>query len=482
MSEYRPPDKAIKDMTPEELEAFKQYFVDQLSPEERESWAKIGQAFTELSQSPEVQAFKEGIAAVREAAQAATPYIEILRDMLTTGREFLPLFIEELKAAGIEDEETPIEDIGEWLDRPEVKQAIDRATARMGEPIEESPQEILEQATLLSNRFLPMLNGEPTNAIMSMTKKTMKADHFKVKATYEKNGQIITVDSFNELQGALSVPAKKLLHTGVLYLTDTNYYRNKNAATIIPTAQIPLTEYLKANGYPVEPQPGKDEKAEAKRINNLMKTLTRQIRQDLHDLKTITWTGKGTGRNRGDYAEMSLLSSFRVSIKSDTIRVNFDVDMAKYLVNAYQMQFPVVLLLHDNRNPNSYPIGYKLALHNSMDTNFARGTDSTLSVQTLLKEAPEIPTIEELKEKGRRDWKAQIKKKLEKSLDDNINIGLISKWEYRHPKTGKVFTEKTAQRLSWDEYILLMVDFIMVAPPDQSERRAAKEADRQAKQ
>ena len=481
MSNYKPPNKAIKDMTPEELEAFKQYFIEQLSPEERESWAKIGQAFSELSQSPEMQIIKDGVTAIRDAAQQAAPYIEILRDMLTTGREFLPLFIEELKAAGIDDQDT-VTDIGEWLDRPEVRQAIDRATARMGEPIKESPQEIIEQASLLSSRFLPMLNGEPTNAIMSMTKKTMKTDHFKVKATYEKNGQIITVDSFNELQGALSVPAKKLLHTGILSLTDNNFFRNKNANTIIPTAQIPLTEYLKANGYPVEPQPGKDEKAEAKRISNLMKTLTRQIRQDLHDLKSISWTGKGTGRNRGDYAEMSLISSFRVSIKSDNIRINFDVDMAKYLVNAYQMQFPVVLLLHDNRNPNSYPIGYKLALHNSMDTNYARGTDSTLSVQALLKEAPEIATIEELKAKGRRDWKVQIKKKLEKSLDDNISIGLISKWEYRHPKTGKTYTEKTAQRLSWDEYIILMIDFIMTEKPDQTERRAAREAERQAKQ
>ena len=178
MSNYKPPNKAIKDMTPEELEAFKQYFIEQLSPEERESWAKIGQAFSELSQSPEMQIIKDGVTAIRDAAQQAAPYIEILRDMLTTGREFLPLFIEELKAAGIDDQDT-VTDIGEWLDRPEVRQAIDRATARMGEPIKESPQEIIEQASLLSSRFLPMLNGEPTNAIMSMTKKTMKTKKTK---------------------------------------------------------------------------------------------------------------------------------------------------------------------------------------------------------------------------------------------------------------------------------------------------------------
>lgn len=110
-----------------------------------------------------------------------------------------------------------------------------------------------------------------------------------------------------------------------------------------------------------------------------------------------------------------------------------------------------------------------------MDSNAAAGTDCTISVRALLEEAPDITTIEELRKKGRRDWKKQIKEKLEQALNKNISPApLLKRWEYRSPSTGARYTPAEASTLSWDEYITLMVDFTMVEEPDQEARRAAR--------
>ena len=79
-------------------------------------------------------------------------------------------------------------------------------------------------------------------------------------------------------------------------------------------------------------------------------------------------------------------------------------------MNAYIMQYPTALLKHDNRKPNAYVIGRKMAFHNSNDQNRAAGTDSTLSVKSLLAAAPEIPTIDDIKARGQRSWKLPLMK------------------------------------------------------------------------
>ena len=167
-------------------------------------------------------------------------------------------------------------------------------------------------------------------------------------------------------------------------------------------------------------------------------------------------------------------------MKGTTLTINFDIDIARYLIQASMMQWPTALLQHDNRDFNGYAIGRKLALHHSMDSNAAAGTDCTISVRALLEEAPDITTIEELRKKGRRDWKKQIKEKLEQALNKNTlpSIPLLKRWEYRSPSTGTRYTPETAAALSWDEYITLMVDFTMAEEPDQEARRAARAAEK----
>ena len=357
----------------------------------------------------------------------------------------------------------------------------------MGTLAEMTPEQVSKFITdhLLSNAYLPMLNGAPVNDLMRLSTKGLKGDEYTKNAsvTYE-DGHKITIERIDKLLSLLSTPAKKLIDTSLLYLTSVNYYRARRDS-INPTVEIPLIEYGEKNGYVLTPKKmltPEEQKAENRRVAERLKDLKKNIRRDLRDLSSVVWSGEETkGPNKGDYKDMRLISSH--SISQGYIRVNFDIDAANYLVNSYLMQYPTALLKHDNRNPNAYVIGRKLAFHNSNDQNRAIGTESTLSVKSLLKAAPEIPTIDDLQNRiskktgrGQRNWKDKIKKPLEAALDANVNVGLISKWEYRDPTNGKTYTAEKAQAMTWAQYERLMVDFVMVDAPDQIERRAAKAA------
>lgn len=343
-----------------------------------------------------------------------------------------------------------------------------------------TPEQITGQLAdnLLASNYLPMLNGAPSNELMQLTKKDFHPDGFTKNATYTtKDGHKITIERFDKLQGILSTSAKKILDTALLYLTSGNFYRGSRA-NIMPTVEIPLKEYGEANGYQLTPQimaTPAEQTAENKRVNERVKELKKTLRRDLRDISSILWTGEETrGRNKGDYKEMRIISSHGIS--KGLIRINFDIDAAAYFVNSYIMQYPTALLKHDNRKPNAYIIGRKIAFHNSNDQNRAAGTDCTLSVNSLLASTPDIPTMDDIKARGQRNWKDKIKKPLEIALDENVSIGLLSKWEYRDPKTGTTYNPDTAQPLTWTQYSRLKVDFSMIDAPEQAERRAAKTA------
>lgn len=339
-----------------------------------------------------------------------------------------------------------------------------------------------EAGDLFTQAYLPMLNGALSTDLMQLVTRGMKADTFTRTATFTtRDGHKISIENFDKLQAALGTPAKKLFDTAVSYLTDTNFYR-AGRDHITPTVEIPLVEYGEACGYELTPRvmaTDEEQKEENERARQRVKDFKKDVRANLRDLSSILWTGEETkGRNRGDYKEMRIVSSH--SIRDGVIRINFDVDAAAYLINAYVMQLPTALLSIDNRNPNAYAIGRKLAFHNSNDQNRAKGTESTLSVEKLLLSAPNIPTYDEMLEGGQRNWKLRIKKPLEAALEANVEVGVISRWEYRARKTGETYTAETAQRLTWTQYSRLMVDFAMVDAPEQTERRAAiAEAKRQ---
>lgn len=338
-----------------------------------------------------------------------------------------------------------------------------------------------QASSILLQKFLPMLNDATTNDLMPISKKALSVDNFTHRATFTKNGHTVTIKDLDDYIRVLGVGGKKLFDTGLLHLTAQNFYRGER---VNPSVTIHLTDYWRAQGYEVDMRPTSTEeelRAERERVDNLKKFLRGKLKEDLDNLKCMGWEGHGTGRERGTFAKYSYVSSYRV--RGDVAVITFDFEISKHLVSqGYLMQYPTSLLLHDNRDPNGYVIGRKLALQHSMDNNAAAGTDCTLSVKSLLEEAPEIISYEELQAKGRRDWKKQIKEKLEQALNKNVSPApLLKRWEYRDPATGQTYTAEAASSLSWADYTKLMVDFVYNEEPDQSERRLAKADEKAAK-
>ena len=293
------------------------------------------------------------------------------------------------------------------------------------------------------------------------------------RATFTtSDGNKVQIENYDKLQSTLGTPAKKLLDVATVYLTDGNFYRGRRE-NITPTVEIPLIEFGEACGWNLTPatmETDDEQREENRRASERVKAFRKSVRRDLHDISSVVWSGTETkGRNRGDYREMRLISSH--SIRNGIVRINFDIDAAAYLVNAYMMQYPVAALL-GTHTATAYDIGRKMALHNSIDNNHSRGTNSTLSVRSLLASATSIQSYEALRARNQRNWKDKIKRPLEAALDELVSVGLLVRWEYRDPKTQDTYTAEAAQPLRWTQYDRLMVDFVMVDPPDQSERRA----------
>lgn len=343
-----------------------------------------------------------------------------------------------------------------------------------------TPEQLSTVKNLFESPYVPMYNGALVSDIMQINTRGLTPDSFTKRANITtKDGHKITIENFDKLLKALSTPAKKILNTAIMYLSDENFYNGQN---ITPTVEIPLIKYGEACDYQLTPQtmPTPEEQAaENKAVQQRIKEFKKDVRRDLRDISSILWTAEETkGRNKGDYKEMRIISSH--SIRKGLIRINFDIDAANYLVHSYVMQHPTALLKIDNRDHNSYVLGFKVAQHHSMDKNAAAGTSDTLSVKSLLADAPEIQSIEKLKARGQRNWKDKIKRPLEKSLNTFVSVGMWSKWEYRDPATGETYTPETAQPMTWAQYSRLMVDYVMIDAPDQSERRAAKAEEKEA--
>ena len=329
--------------------------------------------------------------------------------------------------------------------------------------IAEMPAE-RQEGSLLQQEFLPILTGAAPAMLQAMTLKDAVRDTKTKRATIRTKGGEIVINGYDKIQGGLSTSAKKIFDTARAYLTSLNFYRGDS---VNPTVEIDLQEYWTANkGEDMEPTPER------------IKDLKRSIRQDLTDLEEVTFDfTEKRGPHSQDYKHIRFISSH--SIQRGKIRINFDIEGARYLIHAFIGQHPTALLRHDNRKPNSYAIGAKIATHNNMATNVAAGTNCTLSVMALLEAAPEIPTIEELMQRksgrkgkdgkeilGQRNWKDKIKKPLESALDDNMNkpVEYLKKWEYRDPSTGRTVSRNRAQSFSWEEYSRLMIDFTVNEP------------------
>lgn len=310
--------------------------------------------------------------------------------------------------------------------------------------------------------FTAMLNGTATNQLTNISTRSNPpiVDAITGNATIEQGTLKVFIDSYNELTGGLRTSTHKLLDACTIALTQQNNYRGKDRE-INPIVTIPLERFMKLCGIPLT-KPSKDK-------------TRRKVKEDLETLYHISmeWT-ETSGRKTKDFAKMRVCD--RIALVRGNIIFSFSADMAKYLTNSYIMQYPVELLKVDERNPNSYHIGKKLLLHNSIDNNRRKGTANILSVKSLLEVCPDIPTYEQVLATGR-----QLDQRIRTPFETALNsLSSFISWEYCNSK-GVPLTEEQLLATDYSTFIKLFIKVDVLGAPDQTARLEARAEEAKAR-
>ena len=317
-------------------------------------------------------------------------------------------------------------------------------TSKIKKIVHEAQQKAISK---FQEPYAAILNGTATNQLTRINTKSVPPmiDIITGNATIEKGTLKIFIDKYSKLKG-VRTSTLKLLDTCTMYLTSQNNYRG-NDKDINPNITIPLEHYMKLCGIPLT-KSSKDK-------------TRRKIKEDLETLYHISleWT-EPIGKKTKDFAKMRICD--KIAVIRGNIVFNFSKDMAKYLTNAYIMHYPMELLKVDERNSNSYPLGRKLLLHQSMNNNKKKKTSDIISVKSLLEVCPDIPMYESVMNEGRQ-LDQRIRTPLEKALN---SLDFIT-WEYCNSK-GIPLTEKQLTSTDYKVFEKFYVKFDVLGFPTQT--------------
>ncbi len=277
--------------------------------------------------------------------------------------------------------------------------------------------------------FLPMLRGKATDAVASMIGR-VKENPEDDTGEAEFSEVRFVIREFSSQRGVLSISTHKLLNMAIVYFTAENHTGNDRRELRSLGVSIPLKKYVLQCGYDITEHATntpEEADAEAVRADNMLKNARRRIKKDLELLKhstvhleeKIKWE-LGNSETVGIF--------FRGQIKKGMIEIEFTPPIAKYLIRQPLTQYPVALLNIDERNPNAYAMGLKIAEHYNMDNNQIKGTAQTLKVGTLLA-VTALPDADD-KTVKRVGWATRIRKPFEKAMDSLVSCGLLSGWQY----------------------------------------------------
>ena len=300
------------------------------------------------------------------------------------------------------------------------------------------------QQKALSESYIAMLNGTATNQLTNINTNAIPPtiDIITGNATIEQGTLKVFIDKYSKLKG-VRTSTLKLLDTCTMYLTKQNTYRGNNEK-INTNIVIPLEQYMTLCGIPLT-KSSKDK-------------TRRRVKEDLETLfhMSLEWT-ESSGKKTKDFAKMRICD--KIAIVRGNVNFNFSKDMARYLTDAYIMQYPMELLKVDERNSNLYPLGRKLLLHYSINNNRKKGTSNIISVKALLEVCPDIPTYEKVMSEGRQ-LDQRIRTPLEKALDALKFIN----WEYSNSK-GVPLTEEQILSTDYKTFEKLYIKFNVIGFP-----------------
>lgn len=298
----------------------------------------------------------------------------------------------------------------------------------------------LSPGAALKNRFSPMLQGTATNTLTktSTKKSPPQVDAVTGLATIQgSDGFTLFIEGYNQLEGGLRVSTHKLLDLCTLNLTQQNDYRGKSAPHTL--VSIALDDYMEALAIP-HTKASKDK-------------ARRRVKEDLETLFSISleWSEPVKGEQH-DFAKTRICTS--VGIRRGRIEIDFTPAFTQYLTHSYVMQYPRAILQISEKFTNSYHLGRKLLLHHSITNNQRKGTNGIISVKSLLDNAPELPSFEQVRQSDR----AYSRRIIEPFERDMNAMDSFLHWSYCNAK-GAPMTEEQLQNFSYDVFISCYVQF-----------------------
>lgn len=320
--------------------------------------------------------------------------------------------------------------------------------------------------TTTEAKYLPLLNGNPTNQLVTLSiftlpcdiQERLTVDGYTKIATFDAGGTTVYISNYldDDKYNGLRTSAKKLLDVCIVYLTKQNEYKAQ-LEKVNTLVSIPIREYIELCGKTVS--------------DSSIREMRKKLNADLETLYNISLDWHEPRRkNSQDYVNVRICQ--KQGIENGNIIFRFTEDFAQYVLNAYIMQFPAALLSLDERNPNVYKIGRKLALHRSNNSNQRRHTANIISVAALLNACGDSLDYRDKMNGNDRHFTREFAEPFVKCLDILKEKGVISSWEFCNAKNAPL-NEEQAALSCYDVFSKLYIKFELQGFP-QRELKSSK--------
>lgn len=338
--------------------------------------------------------------------------------------------------------------------------------------------EAFDEMIARGDPYTLILNSPVTNDVKEIggprTKKIEQVEALDKQKKADIIGQVettshanFTLEHFTKL-GGLDTKTCKLMDMCIL---DVTKRINQNRENLIhdPTIKdktviIPLKEYMSLTGL-------KDTKTAREQLTDAADRLV-SVSVEYKQTKgknTVTFFSKDNLFQHATYSrgkvEVLLSDRMWLYLRDHSNPMPFNKNIFR---------------INGNNNPNAYYFANKLFNHHNM--NLTKPNANRISVSTLLKGAPSIPSHDEVLA-GNGNTTARIIERFERDLDALMRpeYGILESWEYCNAK-GEPLTDEQVDLKNYDVFSQLLINFKLKDYPDQTERikkmQAAKKSHR----
>ena len=291
--------------------------------------------------------------------------------------------------------------------------------------------------------FSVIRQGKSTNALtkVNATKANTDVDAFTGLARIDTPNIRLAISDYSVLSG---------LKTSTYQLLDAIIIKFTEGGAKSPTVVISVNEYM-----------------DLRELRD-RKEARQQIVKDLSLLAktSISWNEK-MGQKTIPYAEINLVDSwFWTDKKKTSIKFTFGQTFYRVLLRYPIMAYPLQLqTLNNKKNPNSYYLLRKIAEQKNM--NIGKKNEDVISVQTLLENAPFLPSYDEVM-KGDRAINRRIVKPFERDMD--ILSDTLT-WNYCY-SYDDLLSEEEIKTMDYNTFRELLIQVHWKEYPDQTKRIA----------